>query len=116
MKAVKPRILTARLDLTRINKEHERALSAILSDPEVMYAWEHGFSAADCREWFDRQYARYAQGQEGLFAVTLRSTGQVIGWCGKNLREIWGRTFLGNVGGGAGEKGGRGGNTVWGGG
>lgn len=52
MQATKPRILTARLNLTRINKEHEGALSAILSDPEVMYAWEHGFSAADCREWF----------------------------------------------------------------
>lgn len=113
MQATKPRILTARLDLTRINKEHERALSAILSDPEVMYAWEHGFSAADCREWFDRQYARYAQGQEGLFAVTLRSTGQVIGWCGITLQDISGMTPCGDICGSAAETSVSRENSVW---
>ena len=90
-----PRVVTARLNLVRITPEVEGDIAAILSDPKVMYAWEHGFTQSECKEWFGRQYARYAQGQEGLFAAVLRKTGQVIGYCGITAQDISGYTPLG---------------------
>ena len=106
MKSVKtaPRVVTARLNLVRITPEVEGDIAAILSDPKVMYAWEHGFTQSECKEWFGRQYARYAQGQEGVFAAVLRKTGQVIGYCGITAQDISGYTPLGGEAVGFGEK------------
>ena len=55
------------------------ALCAILQDPEVMYAYEHAFSASEIRAWLDNQYRRYREDGFGLWAVVLASTGKMIG-------------------------------------
>ena len=50
---------TKRLRIRRLNNTDMDALFAIMKKPEVMYAWEHGFSRSDTRKWINRQLTRY---------------------------------------------------------
>ncbi|MDR1532091.1 MAG: GNAT family N-acetyltransferase [Clostridiales bacterium] len=66
------------------------ALYEIMRKPEVMYAWEHGFTFDETQEWLARQQARY-HGGYGLLAVCLKTTGALIGQAGLASAEINGR-------------------------
>ena len=79
---------TERLLLREITQADYTALSAILQDPEVMYAYNGPFSDAETQEWLDRQLARYRDYEHrfGLWAVVLKETGEMIGQCGITLQ------------------------------
>ena len=87
---------TDRLILRRLEEADFDAWSAVLSDPQVMYAYEHGFSAEEVRQWIDRQQERYAQYGFGLWAAVEKASGELIGdcgitmqdWCGRDVPEI----------------------------
>ena len=78
---------TERLVLREMTEDDAGALSAILKDPEVMYAYGHDFTDGDVREWLDRQRLRYARYGFGLWAVILKATGALIGQCGLTWQE-----------------------------
>lgn len=77
---------TERLFLRRMEQSDFKPLCAILQDPAVMYAYEGAFTDEEVQEWMDRQLARYAQWEFGLWAMVLRQTGEMIGQCGLTMQ------------------------------
>ena len=73
---------TERLLIRRITRKDLDALLAIMGKPEVMYAWEHGFTKKDVRKWINRQLTRYHKDGFGYFAVILKESGTLIGQAG----------------------------------
>ena len=82
---------TQRLILREITAADFDAWSAVLGDPEVMYAYEHGFSAEEVRQWIARQRERYARDGFGLWAAVERETGALVGDCGLTMQDWDGR-------------------------
>ena len=70
---------TKRLILREMTPDDLPALCLMLQDEEVMYAYVHAFSDAEARDWLERQLARYRQYGFGLWAMTLRDDGELIG-------------------------------------
>ena len=58
------------------------ALLALMSKPEVMYAWEHGFEKKEVHQWLNRQLTRYRKDGYGYFAVILKENNKFIGQAG----------------------------------
>ena len=77
-----PIITTERLTLHEMEQSDFPALCTMLQDPEVMYAWEHGFTKKDVRKWINRQLTRYCKDGFGYFAVILKESGKLIGQAG----------------------------------
>lgn len=85
---------TERLRLRELEEKDLDAMGRILKDPEVMYAYEHGFSDEEVRQWLDRNRQRYAEDGFGLWAVVERKTGDFIGLCGLTWQDWEGRRVL----------------------
>ena len=62
-------IETERLLVRKLANDDFDTLLTIMGKPDVMYAWEHGFSEDDVRKWIERQLVRYAEDGIGYFAV-----------------------------------------------
>ena len=90
---------TERLLLRRLTKQDLDALCRIMGKPEVMYAWEHGFSRSEVRKWINRQLTRYKKDGFGYLVLVLKETGAVIGQAGLMKSEINGseETELGYI-------------------
>lgn len=73
---------TERLAIRKLTHDDFETLIAIMGKPEVMYAWEHGFSEDDVRSWIERQLTRYTKDGIGYFAVELKESGQLIDQAG----------------------------------
>lgn len=73
---------TERLVIRRFTRDDLPSLHTILANPEVMYAWEHGFSKRETRKWLNRQLTRYHKDGYGYFAVLLKETAELIGQVG----------------------------------
>lgn len=54
-------IETERLLVRKLTNDDFDTLLTIMGKPEVMYAWEHGFSEDDVQDWIERQLVRYAK-------------------------------------------------------
>lgn len=63
---------TERLLIRKIIRKDMDALLSIMGKPEVMYAWEHGFTKKDVRKWINRQLTRYRKDGFGYYAVLLK--------------------------------------------
>lgn len=85
---------TPRLALREMDAADLPALSAILQDPEVMYAYAHAFSDEEVQDWLDRQRQRYSQDGFGLWAVIEKQSGTMIGQCGLTLQPCLKETVL----------------------
>ena len=82
---------TQRLVLRQLTEADFDAWSAVLRDPDVMYAYEHGFSEEEVHQWIDRQQERYAQYGFGLWALIEKASGELIGDCGITMQDWCGR-------------------------
>lgn len=82
---------TKRLILRQLTYADHAAWAAVLGDPQVMYAYEHGFSEDEVRQWLDRQQERYQKYGFGLWAAVEKSSGELIGDCGITMQEWNGR-------------------------
>ena len=85
---------TKRLRIRRLNNTDMDALFAIMKKPEVMYAWEHGFSRGDTRKWINRQLTRYRKDGYGYFAVISKESGKLIGQAGILKSELDGEDIV----------------------
>lgn len=85
---------TARLRVREMTQDDYPSLSAILQDEAAMYAYEHAFSDAETQAWLDNQLKRYGEDGFGLWAVTLKETGQMIGQCGLSWQDAEGERLL----------------------
>ena len=75
-------LTTPRLLLRRLTAADAPALLAFMAKPEVMYAWEHGFTREDVDSWIARQAARYDADGYGYWALVERSSGALVGQAG----------------------------------
>ncbi len=85
---------TERLRLRELEEADLEAMGRFLKDPEVMYAYEHGFTDEEVRQWLDRNLQRYAEDGHGLWAVIEKETSDLIGLCGLTWQDWEGRQVL----------------------
>jgi RimJ/RimL family protein N-acetyltransferase len=79
---------TARLQLREFVPEDATALARILSDSETMRYYPAPFDRAGVEEWIARNRRRYALDGHGLWAMLLKSTGELIGDCGLTKQNV----------------------------
>lgn len=80
-------IETSRLSLREMQQDDYSSLCKILQDADVMYAYEGIFSDVEVQDWLDKQIRNYKKYGFGLWAVTLKTTGEMIGQCGLTMQN-----------------------------
>lgn len=80
-------IETERLQLIEMDLSDIGALSSILQDERVMYAYNGAFSAEETMAWMQKQRHRYREFEFGLWGVFLKETGTMIGQCGITMQD-----------------------------
>jgi ribosomal-protein-alanine N-acetyltransferase len=83
-----------RLVLRRLRRDDVDAIFAVIGDQETMKYYAQPLTRNDAQRWVDRSLERYRTDGYGLFAVVLKSTGEVIGNCGVVRQEIEGESML----------------------
>ncbi len=86
-------IETERLVLREYTMEDFDALYEILSDPETMRHYPRPYDAEMTRRWIQWNLENYQKYGFGLWAVTLKETGEFIGDCGLTMQLIDGETL-----------------------
>jgi ribosomal-protein-alanine N-acetyltransferase len=79
---------TPRLILREFSSEDVNALARVISDPETMRFYPAPFDRAGVEEWIARNRRRYAKDGHGLWAMILKSTGELIGDCGLTVQRV----------------------------
>ena len=82
MRESQPVIETSRLALRKFSPDDGEALAKVLSDPETMRFYPAPFDHAAVAAWIDRNRHRYEKDGFGLWAMILKSSGELIGDCG----------------------------------
>jgi RimJ/RimL family protein N-acetyltransferase len=85
---------TERLLLREMKMADFSALSKILQDSDVMYAYNGAFSDEEVQSWFDKQIKNYQTYRFGLWAVVLKENSQMIGQCGLTMQDYNGKQVL----------------------
>jgi [ribosomal protein S5]-alanine N-acetyltransferase len=81
---------TPRLILRELVPDDVDALARILSDRETMRFYPTSFDRPAVKDWIARNRTRYAKDGHGLWAMTLKSTGELIGDCGLTVQDVGG--------------------------
>jgi RimJ/RimL family protein N-acetyltransferase len=90
-----PNVLeTERLILRHLTANDVEAMFAVIGDPETMRFYPQAFTREDALRWITRSQERYRSDGYGLFAVVLKSSGEVIGNCGLMRQEVEGESML----------------------
>ena len=79
---------TSRLILREFVPGDADALARVISDPETMRFYPAPFGRAEVEEWIARNIRRYRVNGCGLWALDLKSTGEMIGDCGITLQDV----------------------------
>lgn len=88
-----PVLETSRLLLREFVPEDADALSLVLSDPETMRYYPAPLDRAGVEAWIARNRCRYANDGHGLWAMILKSSGEMIGDCGITMQEVEGAYY-----------------------
>ena len=81
-------IETPRLILREFLTHDAEALACVISDPETMRFYPAPFDRQGVEGWIARNIRRYEKDGHGLWAIDLKSTGEMIGDCGITLQEV----------------------------
>jgi [ribosomal protein S5]-alanine N-acetyltransferase len=93
--AAEPLVLeTNRLRLRRFRESDVDAIFAIIGDDVAMQHYPRMFNRSDAEEWVERNLRRYIEHGYGLFAVTLKDSGELIGDCGMVKQHLEDETAL----------------------
>jgi ribosomal-protein-alanine N-acetyltransferase len=79
-----------RLILREFSPDDADALARILSDPETMRYYPAPYDRAGVEQWIARNRERYKKDGVGLWAMLLKSTGDLIGDCGITRQDVEG--------------------------
>ncbi|MEH2230990.1 MAG: GNAT family N-acetyltransferase [Nostoc sp.] len=85
---------TQRLLLREMRLSDLDALLLVLGDAKSMRYYPKPFDREMVRKWIDRHRRNYAQHGLGLWAMVLKTTGEVIGDCGLVWQEVEGHQEL----------------------
>ncbi len=88
---------TERLFLREMTPEDFHAPYTVFADSDIMRHYPYTFDEARVRSWIGKNRDRYRVFGFGLWAVCLKSTGEMIGDCGLMMQEIGG-TVLPEIG------------------
>lgn len=81
-------IESERLGLRRLTDSDFDTIAVFLKDPEVMYAWGHGFSDEEVRQWLDKNLKRYDKDGYAFFLAIEKETQKPVGVIGIIHNEI----------------------------
>lgn len=81
---------TDRLQLREMNLSDMDALSLILQDEKVMYAYNGAFNDEETIAWMQKQLRRYKEYGFGLWGVVNKKSGEMVGQCGITMQEYKG--------------------------
>ena len=84
---------TARLALREFVPEDVEALARVLSDPETMRHYPAAIDRTGVKDWIERNRRRYHEDGVGLWAMDLKSTGEMIGDCGIIRQQVDGESL-----------------------
>jgi len=70
------------------------ALARVLCDRDAMRFYPMIFDEAAAKQWIARNQQRYLKHGQGLWAMDLKSTGEMIGDCGITLQDVDGDSLL----------------------
>lgn len=70
---------TERLILRKMTNDDFPALTEMLYDERVMYAYAHTFTEEEAKAWLQNQLRRYKEDGFGLWAVILKENEKMIG-------------------------------------
>lgn len=73
---------TERLVLREFAPDDADALALVLCDPETMKYYPAKIDHNGIQQWIERNLRRYAEDGVGLWAMVLKSSGEMIGDCG----------------------------------
>lgn len=79
---------TPRLVLREFSTDDADELALILSDAETMRFYPAPLDRAGVEEWIVRNRRRYADHGHGLWALTLKLSGELIGDCGLTVQHV----------------------------
>jgi ribosomal-protein-alanine N-acetyltransferase len=79
---------TPRLILRELCPDDADALAGVLSDPETMRFYPAPLDRTGVEEWIARNLRRYAKDGHGLWAMVLKSNGELIGDCGLTVQGV----------------------------
>jgi len=82
---------TPRLFLRRLTLSDSEALFAVLGDPITMQFYPEPLTVDGVRRWIERNLERYENDGYGLYGITLKISGQLIGDCGLVRQIVEGR-------------------------
>lgn len=82
------KIETARLYLRKLTHEDFDALYKVLADSDIMQHYPYTFDESMVQNWINGSIEHYHIFGFGLWAVCLKSTGEMIGDCGIIMQMI----------------------------
>lgn len=85
---------TARLTLRKFTLDDVAALEAVIGDPIAMRWYPAAFNHEGVKVWIERNIHRYESDGYGLWAMVLKSSGEVIGDCGCVVQEVDGEKAI----------------------
>jgi ribosomal-protein-alanine N-acetyltransferase len=81
-------LVTERLLLREFVPGDIDALAAVISDPETMRFYPEPRDRAGVEPWIERNRRRYRDDGHGLWAMVLKSSGEVVGDCGLTRQPV----------------------------
>jgi ribosomal-protein-alanine N-acetyltransferase len=85
---------TSRLILREFRPEDVDALALTLSDAETMRFYPAPFDRVGVENWISCNLRRYREHGHGLWAMILKSSGELIGDCGLTVQDIEGQNEI----------------------
>jgi len=85
---------TSRLILREFRPEDVDALALTLSDAEAMRFYPAPFDRVGVENWISRNLRRYREHGHGLWAMILKSSGELIGDCGLTVQDLEGQNEI----------------------
>jgi len=82
---------TTRIILREFCPDDVDALSLVLSDADTMRFYLSPYDRAGVEAWITRNMNRYAKDGHGLWAMILKTSGELIGDCGPTVQEVDGK-------------------------
>jgi RimJ/RimL family protein N-acetyltransferase len=87
-------IETERLMLRRLTAGDAEAIFEVIGDPVAMQYYPQPYTREDAVIWVERNLRRYQEYGYGIFAMVLKSSGEVIGDCGLARQMVEGESML----------------------
>jgi ribosomal-protein-alanine N-acetyltransferase len=85
---------TSRLILRELCPDDADALALTLSDAETMRFYPAPFNRSAVENWIFNNVARYRDHGHGLWAMILKSTGELVGDCGLTIQHVDGQAEI----------------------